>query len=63
MHLLAMHLYEDLVMIGRSPKLMALRFNAPNAPPYPFEWVNYDETRLDYAAALTRISATYQQRF
>jgi hypothetical protein len=40
-----------------------LRFKATNAPPYTFEWVNYHETRLDYAAALTRISARYQQRF
>ena len=40
-----------------------LRFKATNAPPYPFEWVDYNETRLDYAAALSRISARYQQRF
>jgi hypothetical protein len=26
-------------------------------------WVNYNETRLDYAAALSRISVRYQQRF
>ena len=42
---------------------LLLRFKATNAPPYPFEWVNYNETRLDYAAALTRIGASYQQRF
>jgi hypothetical protein len=39
------------------------RFKATNAPPYPFEWVDYNETRLDYAASLARISARYQQRF
>lgn len=44
-------------------EFLILRFKATNAPPYPFEWANYDETRLDYAAALTRISARYQQRF
>lgn len=44
-------------------EFLILRFKATNAPPYPFEWVNYNETRLDYAAALTRISARYQQRF
>ena len=44
-------------------EFVVLRFKATNAPPYPFEWVNYKETRLDYAAALSRISARYQQRF
>jgi hypothetical protein len=44
-------------------EFLVLRFRATNAPPYPFEWVDYNETRLDYAAALARISARYQQRF
>ena len=44
-------------------EFLILRFKATNAPPYPFGWVNYNETRLDYAAALSRISARYQQRF
>jgi hypothetical protein len=44
-------------------EFVILRFKATNAPPYPFEWTNYDDTRLDYAAALSRISARYQQRF
>jgi hypothetical protein len=44
-------------------EFIVLRFKATNAPPYPFEWVDYDEMRLDYAAALSRISARYQQRF
>lgn len=44
-------------------EFLVLRFRGTNAPPYPFEWVNYDDTRLDYAAALSRISARYQQRF
>jgi len=44
-------------------EFLILRFKATNAPPYPFQWVDYDETRLDYAAALSRISARYQQRF
>lgn len=43
-------------------EFLVLRFKATNAPPYPFEWVDYNETRLDYAAALSRISARYQQR-
>jgi hypothetical protein len=44
-------------------EFLLLRFKATNAPPYPFEWASYNETRLDYAAALSRISARYQQRF
>jgi hypothetical protein len=44
-------------------EFLILRFKAANAPPYPFEWAGYNETRLDYAAALSRISARYQQRF
>jgi hypothetical protein len=44
-------------------EFVLLRFRAANEPPYPFEWVDYNETRLDYAAALSRICARYQQRF
>jgi len=44
-------------------EFLVLRFKATNAPPYPFEWVNYNQVRLDYAAAVSRISARYQQRF
>ncbi|MGH9720345.1 MAG: hypothetical protein ACRD8O_09040 [Bryobacteraceae bacterium] len=44
-------------------EFVVLRFKATNEPPFPFSWVNYDDTRLDYAAALSRISARYQQRF
>jgi hypothetical protein len=44
-------------------EFLILRFKAANVPPFSFEWGDYDETRLDYAAALSRISARYQQRF
>lgn len=44
-------------------EFLILRFKATNADPYPFEWVNYNETRLDYAAALARINDRYRQRF
>jgi hypothetical protein len=44
-------------------EFLLLRYKAANSPPFPFEWVNYEETRLDYAAALSRISDRYQQRF
>jgi len=44
-------------------EFLILRYRATNAPPFPFDWVDYNDARLDYAAALTRISARYQQRF
>ena len=44
-------------------EFLVLRLKATNDPPYPFEWTDYKETRLDYAAALSRISGRYQQRF
>ncbi len=44
-------------------EFLIIEFRATNEPPYPFEWVNYDATRLDYGAALTRISRSYQERF
>jgi hypothetical protein len=44
-------------------EFLILRFKATNAPPFPFEWANYNDTRLDYASALSRVSARYQQRF
>jgi hypothetical protein len=28
-------------------EFIVLRFKATNAPPYPFDWVDYNETRLD----------------
>jgi len=44
-------------------EFLILEFKATNAAPYPFQWADYNETRLNYAAALSRISARYQQRF
>lgn len=44
-------------------EFLILRFRASNARPFPFEWVGYSELRLDYAAALARISGEYQMRF
>ncbi len=44
-------------------EFIVLRFRATNTTPYPFEWVSYEDTRLDYKAALTRISSRYQQRY
>jgi hypothetical protein len=44
-------------------EFLVLRFKATNEGSFPFAWASYTETRLDYGAALARISATYQQRF
>ena len=44
-------------------EFLILRYRATNAAPFPFEWVDYISTRLDYAAVLSRISSRYQQRF
>lgn len=44
-------------------ELVILRFRARNEEPYEFEWANEKETRLDYGAALIRISNEYEKRF
>jgi hypothetical protein len=44
-------------------EFLILRYKAANAPPFPFSWLDYPNTRLDYAAILTRVSSKYQQRF
>jgi hypothetical protein len=44
-------------------EFLILRYRATNQEPYPFEWVNYRETFLDYGAILTRISREYESRF
>jgi hypothetical protein len=44
-------------------EFLFLRFRAANVPPYPFEWLNYDQTAKEYAALLLRVSREYDQRF
>ena len=44
-------------------EFIVLRFRATNVKPFPFEWVSYKDARLDYAAALARISSEYDRRF
>lgn len=44
-------------------ELLVLRYCATNADPFPFSWVDFNATRMDYAAVLSRISSRYQQRF
>lgn len=44
-------------------EFLVLRYCATNAEPFPFSWVDFNGTRMDYAAVLSRISSRYQQRF
>ncbi|QNI31198.1 hypothetical protein H7849_19175 [Alloacidobacterium dinghuense] len=44
-------------------EFVILKYRATNEPPYSFEWVNEKDTKLDYGAALMRISNEYQRRF
>ena len=44
-------------------ELLMLRYRATNIDPFPFQWVNQRDARLDYAAILTRVSRRYDQRF
>lgn len=44
-------------------EVLILKFKATNRPPYPFEWLDEQETRLLYGSVLTRISHLYEQRF
>ena len=44
-------------------EFLVLRFKATNAPPFLFEWIDLRGLRLDYGAALTRVSSEYQKRF
>jgi hypothetical protein len=44
-------------------EFLFLRYQATNELPYDFEWLNFNDTLLDYGAVLTRISRTYDVRF
>jgi hypothetical protein len=44
-------------------EFMILRFRATNEAPYPFEWVNEQQTEMDYGAVLTRVPRKYEVRF
>jgi hypothetical protein len=40
-----------------------LRFRATNVTPFPFEWVDYEQTAKEYSALLVRVSREYDRRF
>ncbi len=44
-------------------EFLILRFTATNLPPYPFSWVDPENTALIYGALLTRVSRKYDERF
>jgi hypothetical protein len=44
-------------------EFLLLRFRAANVPPYPFEWVDYQQTAKEYGALLLRVSRLYDERF
>lgn len=57
---------EDLLLRHAAPvfdEFQLLRFRATNMPPYPFEWVNLEQTKLEYGSLLTRVSREYDRRF
>ncbi|HTW22243.1 MAG TPA: hypothetical protein VMD78_01495 [Candidatus Baltobacteraceae bacterium] len=44
-------------------QFVILKYRATNEPPFPFDWVDLNSTRQDYAAVLVRVSRAYQERF
>lgn len=44
-------------------EFLILKFKATNINPYPFTWLDYNRTSLEYAALLTRVSREYDRRF
>ncbi|MEO8428705.1 MAG: hypothetical protein ABI651_16520 [Verrucomicrobiota bacterium] len=40
-----------------------LRFRATNVAPFPFEWVDLEQTSKEYGALLIRLSREYDRRF
>jgi hypothetical protein len=44
-------------------EFLFLLFAATNMHPFPFRWVNEQQTTLEYSALLTRVSREYDRRF
>ena len=44
-------------------EFQVLRFRATNVEPFPFAWVNYEQTAKEYSALLVRLSREYDRRF
>ncbi len=44
-------------------EFLILRFSASNITPFPFTWIDEQDTFLQYSALLSRVSRLYDQRF
>jgi hypothetical protein len=44
-------------------EFLLLKFVATNVAPFPFSWVNENQTVMEYSALLTRVSREYDRRF
>jgi hypothetical protein len=44
-------------------EFLILKFAATNVSPFPFTWIDEQDTLLQYSALLTRVSRLYDQRF
>ena len=44
-------------------EFVILRFKATNVAPFPFEWMNHEQTAKEYSALLVRLSREYDRRF
>jgi hypothetical protein len=44
-------------------EFQVLRLRATNTAPFPFEWVDYEQTAKEYSALLVRVSREYDRRF
>lgn len=44
-------------------EFLVLRFAATNIAPFPFRWIDEQQSLLEYSALLTRVSKLYDQRF
>src|SRR5437773_9663662 len=44
-------------------EFQTLRFRATNVAPFPFEWLDYEQTAKEYSALLVRVSREYDRRF
>jgi hypothetical protein len=44
-------------------EFLILKFTATNVAPFPFVWIDEQDTLLQYSALLTRVSHLYDQRF
>lgn len=57
---------ERRVLQSAAPKFdefQVLRFQSTNVAPFPFAWIDYDQTAKEYSAMLVRLSREYDRRF